>query len=86
MRIVILSLAGAVGGAFAAVIWGPSALYYWATPPFQIPGCDYAPAIHWAMKYLLITEGVFIVGGAILVPVVFGLLFRPKPKAAAPVA
>jgi hypothetical protein len=82
MRIVMMSLSGAVAGAVASALWGPAMLHYWATPPFQIPGCDYAPAINWAMKYLLITQGVCIIGGAIAVPVLFGFLFKGRSKTA----
>jgi len=84
MRTVTLSLSGAVAGAIASVIWGQAAIEYWATPPFQIPGCDYRPAIKWAMKYLLISQGICIVAGAILVPLIFSLLFRGKSNKAAP--
>jgi hypothetical protein len=84
MRIVVLSLVGAAVGAIAAVIWGQAAIEYWATPPFQIPGCDYRPAIRWAMKYQLIAQGTSIVAGAIVVPLAYRLLFRggSKEKAA----
>jgi hypothetical protein len=83
MRIVILTLVGALSGAIISVIWGPTMLRYWATPPFHIPGCDYEPAITWAMRYLEITQGLCILAGAILVPVLFGLVFRRRRKAEA---
>ena len=76
MRMVIMSLSGALVGAVTSVMLGPSFLTYWATPPFQIPGCDYRPAINWAMHYLLVTQAAFIVIGAVLVPVIFGFVFR----------
>jgi hypothetical protein len=80
MRVVVLILSGAVGGALLSVFLGPPFMTWWATPPFQIPGCDYRPAIGWAMKYLMITQGFFIAGGAIVVPVLFGAFGRGKPK------
>jgi hypothetical protein len=75
MRKVVLSLSGAVAGAVLSVFLGPPFMTWWATPPFQIPGCDYRPAIAWAMKNLMYTQALFIVCGAVAVPLVVGLLF-----------
>jgi hypothetical protein len=80
MRILILGLIGAGAGAIASVIWGQAALEYWATPPFQIPGCDYRPAIRWAMHYQLVLQGSSIVAGAILLPALYGLFFRRRTR------
>ena len=83
MRNVVLSLSGAVAGAVLSVFLGPPFMTWWATPPFQIPGCDYRPAIGWAMKYLMITQAMFIVFGAVVVPLVVRVVL-PGRKAAQP--
>jgi hypothetical protein len=80
MRNLVLILSGAVAGAFLSVFLGPPFMTWWATPPFQIPGCDYRPAIGWAMKYLMITQAMFIGAGAIAAPLLLGAFFRGKAK------
>ena len=79
MRNVILSLSGAVGGAVAAVIWGPELIHYWAQPPFPM-GCDCGPGLYYAMHRLLWIEGIFIIAGGVVVPLALGPLFRGKAK------
>jgi hypothetical protein len=79
MRIVMLSLTGAVAGAVAAVIWGPAVIHWYAQPPFPM-GCDCGAAINWAMNHLLMAQLYFVAGGAIVVPLIFGFLFRRRPK------
>jgi hypothetical protein len=84
MRPFVLFLLGALVGAAGAGWISASLIHWWAVPPFPSPGCDYSPAIEYAVKHMLMWEGIGAAVGAVVLLVLYFVFKSSKKKPTQP--
>ncbi len=86
MRAFATFLLGALVGVALSGWISASLIHWWAVPPFPSPGCDYSPAINYAVWHLLLWEGVGAAVAAIVALVLYFVVRsrRKKPSTPAP--
>ncbi len=92
MRVLVFFLLGGLLGAAASGALSARLIHWWAVPPFQNTGCDWGPAIAWAVERLLVWEAIGAAIGAVGLALFYAAVLRrkkappPPPPGATPKA